>query len=102
MAVDIAVGDGELGRQWRTYLVLEPQWPQPEWEGVYFALHSVDMTARMATLARRPAGLASNAGPRHLRPQEPLVGECWFDVDAGLPSWWNGSAWVTAVGAVLY
>ena len=32
------------------------------------------------------------------RPENPSVGQCFFDTDLGLPIWFNGKAWVNAIG----
>lgn len=38
------------------------------------------------------------AGATAGRPQNPRVGETYFDQTLGLPIWWNGATWVNALG----
>lgn len=38
------------------------------------------------------------AGATGERPGSPPVGSTWFDTTLGQPVWWDGSAWVDALG----
>ena len=32
------------------------------------------------------------------RPQNPIIGQCYFDTTLNKPVWFNGSVWVDALG----
>jgi hypothetical protein len=34
------------------------------------------------------------------RPEQPVVGQCYFDAKVGLPLWFNGKDWIDAMGNV--
>lgn len=48
------------------------------------------------TLVRLPG--TSPAGPTSGRPSPPSLGIAYFDTDLGMPIWWSGSRWATALG----
>ncbi len=48
-----------------------------------------------------PRGYVTRNSTTALRPTTSVLGEFYFDTDAGLPVWWNGTNYQDAAGNVI-
>ena len=50
---------------------------------------------------RRTIRFPTNNAATNPRPSSPLSGEAVFDLNIGLPIWWNGTDWINAAGVIV-
>lgn len=61
--------------------------------------HVDDTTGNPHEVTAEQAGaLPFLVGTTLERPEDPEIGQMYFDTDLGIPIWWSGSIWVNASG----
>ncbi len=67
-----------------------------EWRG-----RARDSVNAVINLAEGLALYSLGGGATASRPVTSQVGSSFFDTTLGLPIWWNGTAWVNAIGVAV-